>query len=410
MNRRAVVGGGLAIGWGTIARAADTANLERRTEGLIGPSPASARSAVVRIERTNGHLIFERAVGQSRPDTRAPMTATTPFHHASIGKVFTATLILQLAEAGAFGSKGVDARFSELGVLDPAAQARLLRVEGRDVSADITLRHLLTHTSGMRDAIIDDADKLGGPAPRSLLGSLMLPNSDTGKRWIAWDRRRPADASAGVLNLYLASGMGLAGLASPGARFHYSDTGFVLLALAAERFGGAAYDKLIHDRISRPLGLVSTYVAYRDDPPGLGVTRAPEAEVWFGPRPLLSSGFSLSFDWGGGGTVSPAKDLTRLWRGLARGALFRKTETLAAMTNWATPPGLAAPRTGVGLGLFRAAVGGVEVWGHSGAWGARMWGSRELGLVLAGTVNQVLADGPWQYPFFQAASPAGASP
>ncbi|TAL38564.1 MAG: class A beta-lactamase-related serine hydrolase [Phenylobacterium sp.] len=404
MNRRSAVAGGLiALGLGGRG-AAQSARLRTLAEGLVGAGAASPRSAVVRIERMSGDAIFEAAAGEARPDTRALMTAQTPFHHASVSKVCTAILILQMAEAGAFGRRGIDARFSELGVLDRDVQARLLRVDGRDVAPDITLRHLLTHTSGMRDAIVDDAERIGGPAPQSLMGGLLGPGRDPGKRWIAWDPRRPEDADAGVLNLYLARGMGLAGLSTPGARFHYSDTAFVLLALLAERMGRAPYHELVRRRISVPLGLSGLYVAYRDDPKALGPARSPEAEVWFGPRPLLSGGFSLSFDWGGGGTVSPARDLTRLWRGLAGGELFRHRSTFDAMTSWIAPPGLAAPRTGVGLGLFRVAYPGGELWGHSGAWGARMWCDPQRKLVLAGTVNQVMADGPWHFPFFAAAA------
>lgn len=394
---------GGAAGLGLAGPAWADGDLAARTRALVGSGPGDPRSAVVRIERLAGGLVFEGAAGQARPDTGAAMTPDTPFHHASIGKVLTATLILQLAEAGAFGRRGLDARFGELGVLDAGPLSRLLRVDGRDAAPEITLRHLLTHTSGMRDAIVDDARSTGGLAAGSLLGRLTAPGGDPGRRWVGWTPSRPDDPDAGVLNFYLAGGIGLAGLSAPGTRFHYSDTGFVLLALTAEHFGGAAYHQLVQRRIVRPLGLSGTYIAYRNDPPGLGPARQPEAEVWFGARPLLSSGVSLSFDWGGGGSVSPARDLIALWRGLWRGALFRRRETFGAMTAWTTPPGLAAPRTGVGLGLFRAAYPGGELWGHSGAWGARMWCDPRRGLVISGTVNQVMADGPWQFPFLQAA-------
>lgn len=380
--------------------------LVRLADGIVTGGLTGPRSAVVRIERRDGGLVFEAARGRARPDTDTSMAPDTPFHHASIGKVFTSVLILQLAERGAFGRAGVDSRLVDLGVFPASVTERLLRVGGDDVSGEVTLRHLLTHTSGMRDAIVDDRGRMGGPAPRSLLGTLLAPGGQPSRRWRAWDPARPDDRFAGVLNFYLAGGMGEAGLWRPGAQFHYSDTGFVLLALVAEKFGGAPYHRLIRRRIAEPLGLRSLYVAYHDDPADLGPMRAPEAEIWFGGRALLSSGFSLSFDWGGGGTVSNAADLIHFWRGLSRGALFRRGKTFRAMSDWITPVGLKAPRTGVGLGLFRVGYPDGQLWGHSGAWGSRVWCDPDRDLILAGTVNQTLADGPWHIPMIEAAARA----
>ena len=103
----------------------------------------------------------------------------------------------------------------------------------------------------------------------------------------------------------------------------------------------------------------------------------------------------LSFDWGGGGQVSTMDDLCLFLKGLMSGALFKTSATLASMHEWITPPGLAAPRTGVGLGFFRTSFDGLELWGHSGAWGAKMAYAPAHDLYFAGTLNSTAAPADW---------------
>ena len=122
---------------------------------LAGPAGGS-----LRVERADGSLLWEGAAGAAMPGG-PPMTPETPFHTASIAKTFTATLVLQLAEEGSFGAAGLDTSFAAVAPFEPAIAARL-------VPAGTTLRHLLSHTSGLRDSFEDSAAEIGGrngPAP-----------------------------------------------------------------------------------------------------------------------------------------------------------------------------------------------------------------------------------------------------
>jgi D-alanyl-D-alanine carboxypeptidase len=352
--------------------------------------------AVVRVEDAEGAPLLVAAAGEARPGIA--MTAAHGFHIASVTKTMTAAVVLQLAEEGALGPRGIDAAYGDFGVFAPEIMARLHRSGGESLAHRITLRHLLTHTSGLRDAMEDDAATLGGPAPDSLIGRILAPGGDRRRAWKPWDPERPLDPEAGVINLFLANGTADAPLAAPGEGFHYSDTGFMLLALLIEKLTGCTLGDAYRERLFAPLGLADTYLAYRNDPPGLGPHREPEAEVWMGPMPVLGSGASLSFDWGGGGVVSSAASLNRFLRGLLGGALFRDHRTLAAMLDWQTPPGLAAPRTGVGLGIFRTEDAGLELIGHSGASGAKMFHAPRHGFFIAGTINQMAGPGTWHWP------------
>lgn len=349
---------------------------------LAGPAGASFR-----VESADGALLWEGAAGTATPGG-PPMTPATPFHVASIGKTFTATLILQLAEEGDFGPGGIDTRYAEIAPFAPAIAARLVQPE-------TTLRHLLSHMAGMRDAFEDDAHALGGPdgpAAGSLMAFMMA--SDPSRRWEPWDAERADDREAGVINWFIASGTAAAPLSPPGARFHYSDTGYMLLALLAEAVTGTAYPALVRSRILAPLGLeTAVYMPWREFRPT--ALTAPDAEVWLGPTPLLAAGGNLSFDYGGGGQVATPAALNAFLRALLGGALFRQPETLAEMTALQAAEGLAAPRRGVGLGLFETGIGGFRFLGHSGAWSGRMLFEPDHGLFLSGTLNQAGAPVGW---------------
>jgi D-alanyl-D-alanine carboxypeptidase len=362
-------------------------------------SEPAIRNAVVQVGDQSGRTLFGAAYGHARPGV--PMTVAHRFHLASVTKPMTATLVLQLAEEGAFGVMGIDAAYAEFGVFPPGIMARLHRHGGGSQAHAITLRHLLTHTSGIRDAIEDDAVTLGGPAPGSVLGKILSGQVDRAHFWRAWAPDAVEDADAGVINHFLATGVAEVALHAPGAGFHYSDTGFMLLALLIEKVTGQTYGGRLHQRIFAPLDLGDTYLAYRADPADLGSKRSPEAEFWGGDTPLLESGFTLSFDWGGGGVVSSAASLNVFLRALLDGALFRSPETLTAMLAWTTPPGLKAPRTGVGLGLFRTEMNGMELIGHSGASGAKMFFAPREGVFLSGTINQSIGPGDWHWPLAQ---------
>ncbi len=349
---------------------------------------------VARIERlSTGEVRFERAAGCLRQSGRA-MQVTDRYHLASIGKTMTATVLLQLAEEGRFGAMGIDSPLVATAALSAAVIDRLLCVDGKSVGKLITLRHLLSHTAGLRDAMEDDHHQLGGPAAGSIIGALMSGQINPLHHWVPWDDSRPDVAQAGVLNWYLHE-VANAGLSQPGTAFHYADTGYVLLGLVIETVLGKPLHQALRERLFAPLNLQNTYLAYTGDPSDLGADRMPESEPWMGQMPCLSTGVSLSFDWAGGGVVSTAAEQATFLRALLQGGLFREASTLSNMTRFAKPEGLGAPRLGVGLGLFHTRLNGIEFVGHSGAWGAKMVAAPAHDLLVTGTLNRADAPNDW---------------
>lgn len=372
-------------------------------EGMVNPfGDSPIHSAVAQISSMAGEIVFSGAAGIARPDSDKAMAPESPIHIASVTKTMTAVALHQLVEAGTAGPRRWDTPLAELDVFPVEALTRLHRTGSRSAAEQITLRHLLTHTSGIRDAMEDDAEQIGGPAQRSIIGELLTGGGVPSRTWVGWDPSRADEEYAGVLNFYLARGLGERPLFAPGEGFHYSDTGYVILALVIEKLAGEPLHSVFAKRIFVPLGMPNSYLAYRNDP-SIGLFRSPEAEIWAGAMPILCSGVSLSFDWGGGGVVSTVTDLAKFLAAVIGGHLFQHSATRDAMLDWRVPNDIRMPRTGVGMGLFRTSYPGLELWGHSGAWGTKMIFDPESRLIFAGSINQARAPSDWHVRLLRAA-------
>lgn len=205
-----------------------------------------------------------------------------PFHAASTGKLVTAALVAQQISAGRLTfTTPVD------DVLPASETAGLFTAPGA------TVEQLLGHTSGAADYFGDPVAR----GPRFVPQLLAAPDHF----WhpaelLAFSRERQRP------------------VAEPGVRFHYSDTGYVLLGRVLEEVTGQPLERLARDRVLDPLGMAGSAFWLRE--PG------PEhiAPLWLGG--VEASGFrSLSCDWAGGGIVSTLDDLARLGGALTDGTL-----------------------------------------------------------------------------------------
>jgi len=162
----------------------------------------------------DGQPVIRRAYGMANLEEQIKATPQTNYRLASVSKQFTAASVLLLAEDGRLKLDDPIKRYFP--TLPAAANA-------------ITVRHLLTHTSGL----IDYEDVMD-PA----------------------DTRQVHDADVLALlqsqdHTYFA----------PGTAYRYSNSGYALLALIVERASGQRYAQFLHDRIFLPLGMRDT-IAY----------------------------------------------------------------------------------------------------------------------------------------------------
>jgi D-alanyl-D-alanine carboxypeptidase len=331
------------------------------------------------------------------------MTLDCPVHWASAAKMLTAALLLRALDEGRLPSEGVETPLSSIDNLLTDELHRLHCRRNPPEAGAITLRHLLQHRAGILDAMVDDANSPAtGPAELSqcsLLGRILSGEPRWQGHWCPWDAGKATDPRAGTLNFYFANQLGKAARSAPGAGFHYSDTGYVVLGLVVETLFGRPLHALLREYLFEPAGAGGAFLAYHD-PTAVGEVAGTTAEIWLGDTPALASGLDLSFDWGGGGVVSTVSEMNAILRWLLEGDLL-SAETARLMWDWAVPDGLAEPRLGVGCGMFKTCCLEGELWGHSGAWGARMYYHPELRIYFSGTVNQALGAGNWHWPFIE---------
>jgi CubicO group peptidase (beta-lactamase class C family) len=210
----------LAMAASLHAAAPDSARLDAVLRGVVNGKDVPG--AVARIERGDGTVLWQGAAGT--------MVADDAWFVASITKLFTAAIVLQLH---ADGRLGLDDR---IGAHLPAETLQGLHGSGAaDRSAEITARQLLSHTSGL-------PDHFEGKAPGGTsLATRLLRGDDDG-----WT---PADA--------LAIARSIRPRFEPGAKdkASYADTNYRLLGLLVERVEGRSFDEVLAARIIEPLGL-----------------------------------------------------------------------------------------------------------------------------------------------------------
>ncbi|MGW5877920.1 serine hydrolase domain-containing protein [Nocardiopsis terrae] len=219
---------------------------------------------------------------------------STPFHAASVGKLMTAALIARLTEEGRFDFT------TPLGaLLPPGDLTDLPAAPGADVAADVTVEHLLTHTSGIPD-YFEPPGRVRTAASSSAVAA------DRDRRW------RPADLLDQV--------RGLPAAGFPGERFHYADTGYVLLGRIAEEAAGGRFSDLLRERVLDPVGMAGASTPYDPDDAPEDLAELDVAPFWLDGHEL-SRAHSVSIDWACGGVVGTAEDFLRFQRALHGGRL-----------------------------------------------------------------------------------------
>lgn len=281
------------------------------------------------------------------------LTPDSPCFFASSTKLMLATVLHQLA------GEGLDLDAPLVSVV-PVTD--LLIRDGVDLTGAITIRQLMTHTSGL-------PDYLGSADPRRGLMGALLHGRDRG-----WSR---AEA------LEMARGMAPAGRPGQMRRAAYSDTNYQLLDAVIEAVEGAPLARVLERRLFRPLGLTQTWLyADPDD-------RRP-VSLRYRDRPLAIPQAMASFR-GDGGLVTTTREglafLRALWAGafgpadwLTRGP-FRPVFFPVAYGQGVMR--FALPRWMTLLRRFPA------LYGHSGHSGAALFHAPEAGVTIAATVNQI---------------------
>jgi CubicO group peptidase (beta-lactamase class C family) len=281
-------------------------------DGLFSTYDGACPGASVAVVK-DGVVVLERAYGVADLATHAPATPQTNYRLASVTKQFTAMSILLLAQRG------------DLSIDDPVARylPELL------VNApNLTLRHLLTHTSGL-----PEYDNL-------------LPEDDT---------HQIVDRD--VLEL-LAHQPKLVLFPAPGTEHHYNNTGYALLALVVERVSGLSYAEFLRRNIFVPLGMTAS-TAYQ---PGAAIANRAYGYRLRNGEFVLADQTRDTAVLGDGGIYSSTRDLARWIDALEHGRLL-DPKRLAEATSPLVPTNDA---TSYGFGWRVSAWNGEKLVFHTG--------------------------------------------
>lgn len=341
--------------------------------------------AVMQVESGDGSFVWGGGVGPSSPGG-PPMTSETPHFIASITKLYTATLVMLLAEEGRLELDAAAGRYLPAGYGEG-----IHRLRGVDASERVTVRNLLAHTSGLPNYLED------APTGGKSLSARIFAEGD---RDFGDDEALEAVRS---LEAHFEP-------QPPAARkVRYSDTNYWLLGMIIENLTGMPLERAYETLILRPLNLRHTYLFGRSQP--LAPT-AERASLWLNDRPLDIPRFMRSHA-ADGGLVGTTGDTIAFLRALTTGALFNKADTFRSMlhrtTRFGFPTDAATMRAPswpieAGLGILRFQLPRFltgfrrmpYLVGHTGSTGSWLFHSPEWDLYLAGTVDQA-AGGPLPY-------------
>jgi D-alanyl-D-alanine carboxypeptidase len=292
-------------------------------------------------------LHWQGAAGVASRETGAAMRVEHAFRIASMSKTFTGLLCAQLVESEKLS---LDSHAIEL---LPGPIAKQLRDSVIEDPGGITVELLLQHRAGFEDfALSQDwftelaADPGRFRAPQEIAG------------W-ALDHLKPVGA--------------------PGQRYHYSDTGYVLLGLILEEVTGKSYAELCRERIFEPLEMHHTYLEGHED----SIGELAHCYLVIDGEYIDALQISGSCDWAAGGHVSTLGDLDKFLRGTFDGRITDDPSTLDKLLAGRE----AKPGFFYGMGIGRKVIHGKTLWGHLGHWGSFMYWCPEERLSLCGMLS-----------------------
>jgi D-alanyl-D-alanine carboxypeptidase len=265
----------------------------------------------------NGTPIFAQAYGLADRDKKTPNTLDTQFRIGSMNKMFTATAVLQLVQAGKLSLDDT------VGKIDPG-------YPNKGVASKVTLHHLLTHTGGTGDIFGPDFE-----AHRLELRTLDDYVKLYGARDLAYE---------------------------PGSKWEYSNYGFLLLGVLLEHRTGKSYYDWVGEHVFVPAGMTATASLPEDQPVAnrsVGYMKKDPKAAWTPNTDTLPYRGTSA-----GGGYSTVGDLLRFANAVTGQKLLDEKHTKLLTTPKTDTPG--GGKYGYGFGFPDDAAEPVHCYGHSG--------------------------------------------
>jgi D-alanyl-D-alanine carboxypeptidase len=298
------------------------------------------------------HIVFNKAYGMGEHSFGSPNRLDTKFNLASLDKMFAGIAIAQLVAAG------------KLSFTNTLLEV-LPDYPNRDIASRVTIHQLLTHTSGMGDAL--------------------KPEMREKKKKF----RNPRDYFPLFANDPLEF--------EPGSRWHYSNAGYVVLGAVIEKVSGQSYFDYVRDHIFVPADMTNTgYFELDQVVPNLAIGYARFDDDVLGTNQRRNNGVFLGYKGNSaGGGYSTAPDLLRFAFALRGNRLLS-----SAMTEQVTAGKVAAAGDRYSYGFWNwTKFSGHDVRGNSGG-GPGSGIDSEL---------HIFWDGPWTVIVLSNFDPPGAT-
>ncbi len=263
----------------------------------------------------NGKILFEKCYGLADREHHVPVIPQTTFRIGSIGKQFTASAILKLQEKG------------KLSVNDKLSKY----IPDFPRGDEVTLRHLLTHTSGIHS--YTEKDGFMGRVTSAIKPDDLINSF----------KNDPYDFH-------------------PGKKWHYNNSGYFLLGRIVEKVSGQSYGDFLQKNFFQPLGMTNT-----------GVYRAHsglphEALGYSFEGGVFTNAVNWDMSWAGGaGTLySIVEDLFRWNEGVFNGRVLDAASLKAAFTPVKQFENQLNSDSGYGFGWFINRHRGLREISHGG--------------------------------------------
>ena len=285
------------------------AEIDARLAELTKTQPVAVTALVSR----DGKIVYEKAVGLADLERHVAATPATKFRIGSVSKQFTAAAILRLAED------------EKLALDDPLARF----FPDFPGAEKITVRQLLTHTSGLHSYTEKPGFLQGVTAP-------VAP-----EKLIASFRDDPTDFA-------------------PGAGWHYCNGGYFLLGEIVAKISGKALADYLREEFFEPIGMKDTGTFRNDKPPADAALGYSFADG----KLTRALDWDMSWAGGAGALYSTVRDL-QLWNeALFNRRVLSEASLKAALTPVALPPGAQGMKYGFGWAIGE--LRGLQIIDHGG--------------------------------------------
>lgn len=305
-----------------------------------------SNSILLSVQSGDGSIRFEGALGEG--------TVDSPYFVASISKMFTATIVMQLVDEARLDlNDPIDTYLAHL----PLDGIHVYK--GKDYSHQLKVYQLLHQTSGLADYFADGLNE---------------------------DFKKNQDRFYSVEDVIEIIRYQTPFSAPDSGKSHYSDTNYQLLGALLEVVTDRSLADVFSERIFVPLQMVDTYLFDVNSPP------AVEPLPFYYENTQLSLPLALTSERGAGGCVSTMADSQRFLRSYFAGRLFDRAH-LGRMMSWNR---MFFPMH-YGYGLWRFQLPRwltlvrkmPEFIGHAGVNGAMAFYNPDKDLYITGTLNQL---------------------